>query len=55
MDVVRELEFLQRLALTAAQTLDAPSLVRLVIAETTGAMGVDVCSVYLLDPGCPWC
>ncbi len=50
MDVVRELEFLQRLALTAAQTLDVPSLVRLVIAETTGAMGVDVCSVYLLDP-----
>ena len=50
MDVLRELEFLQRLALAAAQTLDAPSLVRLVIAETTGAMGVDVCSVYLLDP-----
>ena len=53
MDVVRELEFLQRLALTAAQTLDAPSLVRLVIAETTGAMGVDVCSVYLLDSDGP--
>lgn len=50
MDPVRELEFLQRLALQAAQTLDAPSLVRLVINETTGAMGVDVCSVYLLDP-----
>ncbi len=50
MDPVRELEFLQRLALQAAQTLDAPSLVRLVINETTGAMGVDVCSVYLLEP-----
>ncbi|MBJ7456387.1 MAG: GAF domain-containing protein, partial [Thermoleophilia bacterium] len=51
MDTVRELEYLQRLALTAAQTLDPPSLVRLVIAETTEAMGVDVCSVYLAEPG----
>lgn len=50
MDPVRELEFLQSLALQAAQTLDAPSLVRLVITETTGAMDVDVCSVYLLEP-----
>jgi sugar diacid utilization regulator/putative methionine-R-sulfoxide reductase with GAF domain len=50
-DTVRELEYLQRLALTAAQTLDPPSLVRLVIAETTEAMGVDVCSVYLAEPG----
>ncbi len=49
MDPARELEFLQRLSLSAAQTLDAASLVDLVIAETTGAMGVDVCSVYLLD------
>lgn len=49
MDPDRQSEFLQRLALTAAQTLDATSLVRLVINETTGAMGVDVCSVYLLD------
>lgn len=49
MDVLRELEFLQRLALAAVQTLDAGALVRLVIAETTGAMDVDVCSVYLLD------
>lgn len=49
MEIVRELEFLQRLALAAVQTLDAPSLVRLVIAETTGAMDVDVCSVYLRD------
>lgn len=50
MDPVRELEFLQRLALQATQTLDAPSLVRLVINETTGAMDVDVCSVYLFEP-----
>lgn len=49
MDPVRELEFLQRLALTTAQTLDVPSLVRIVISETTGALGVDVCSVYLRD------
>lgn len=45
-----EIEFLQRLAVTAAETLDATSLVDLVIAETTGALGVDVCSVYLLEP-----
>ena len=51
MDAAREIEFLQRLALQAAQTLDAPSLVRLVITETTEAMGVDVCSVYLRAPG----
>lgn len=50
MDPIRELEFLQRLALQAAQTLDAPSLVRLVINETTEALGVDVCSVYLKEP-----
>lgn len=49
-DALVELEFLQRLALTAAQTLDPPSLVRLVIAETTEAMCVDVCSVYLTEP-----
>lgn len=50
MDPVREVEFLQRLALRAAQTLDAPSLVRLVIHETTDALDVDVCSVYLAEP-----
>ena len=49
-DALVELEYLQRLALTAAQTLDPPSLVRLVIAETTDAMGVDVCSIYLTEP-----
>lgn len=49
-DALLELEFLQRLALAAAQTLDPPSLVRLVISETTEAMGVDVCSVYLAEP-----
>ena len=49
MDTERRIAFLQRLALTTAQTLDPQSLVRLVIAETTAAMGVDVCSVYLLE------
>jgi len=50
MEREREIEFLQRLARTAAETLDATSLVDLVIAETTGAMDADVCSVYLLEP-----
>jgi GAF domain-containing protein len=45
-----EARFLQRLALAAASTLDARDLVRLVISETTDAMDVDVCSVYLLEP-----
>lgn len=52
MESLRELAFLQRLSLTAAQTLDADALVQLVIDETTGALDVDVCSVYLLEtPG----
>lgn len=52
MESLRELAFLQRLSLTAAQTLDAEALVQLVIDETTGALDVDVCSVYLLEsPG----
>lgn len=45
-----ETAFLQRLALAAASTLDPGGLVRLVIAETTEALGTDVCSVYLLEP-----
>ncbi len=47
----RELEFLQRLSRAAAETLDTSAMVELVIRETTDAVGVDVCSVYLLDPG----
>lgn len=50
METLRELAFLQRLSLTAAQTLDAGELVQLVIDETTGALDVDVCSVYLVEP-----
>lgn len=45
-----EVVFLQRLALTAASTATMAELVRLVITETTEAFGVDVCSVYLVDP-----
>ena len=45
---IRELRFLQRLALAAGSTLDAATLVNLVIAETTEATETDVCSVYLL-------
>jgi len=45
---IRELRFLQRLALAASSTLDGGALVALVIGETTEATETDVCSVYLL-------
>jgi GAF domain-containing protein/sugar diacid utilization regulator len=45
---LRELRFLQRLALAASSTLDADALVNLVISETTEATETDVCSIYLL-------
>lgn len=48
---LRELRFLQRLAITAASTHDGQDLVDLVIEETTSALGTDVCSLYLLTPG----
>jgi sugar diacid utilization regulator/putative methionine-R-sulfoxide reductase with GAF domain len=47
--VVRELEFLQRLSLSAAATTDSGDLLDLIISETTSALGCDVCSLYLLD------
>ena len=50
MDSVRELRFLQRLALMASSTLDPRELMHLVIAETTEAAVTDVCSIYLLEP-----
>ena len=50
MDSVRELRFLQRLALMASSTLDTRELMHLVISETTEAAVTDVCSIYLLDP-----
>lgn len=48
---VRELEFLQRLSQSAAATMDADELVKLIIRETTSAIGTDVCSLYLANPG----
>jgi len=47
---LRELEFLQRLSQSAASTRDADELVDLIIHETTAALGVDVCALYLLNP-----
>ncbi|MDQ6921158.1 MAG: GAF domain-containing protein [Candidatus Dormibacteraeota bacterium] len=47
---LRELEFLQRLSQSAASTRDSDELVDLIIHETTAAIGVDVCALYLLDP-----
>ncbi len=49
-DSVRELRFLQRLALMAASTLDPRALMDRVIAETTETAKTDVCSIYLLKP-----
>jgi sugar diacid utilization regulator/putative methionine-R-sulfoxide reductase with GAF domain len=48
---LRELEFLQRLSQSAASTMDSDELVELIIRETTSAIGADVCSLYLLNPG----
>jgi sugar diacid utilization regulator/putative methionine-R-sulfoxide reductase with GAF domain len=48
---VRELEFLQRLSLSAASTVDSDELLELIIRETTSAIGTDVCSLYLLAEG----
>ncbi|MGD9695579.1 MAG: helix-turn-helix domain-containing protein [Thermoleophilia bacterium] len=45
----RELAFLERLALAAASVLDPDELMELVISETTEALRVDVCSIFLLD------
>jgi len=47
----RELGFLVRLAQAAAATQKPDELLDLIIRETTSAMGVDVCSLYLLEPG----
>jgi sugar diacid utilization regulator/putative methionine-R-sulfoxide reductase with GAF domain len=45
---IRELEFLQRLSLSAASTVGSDELLDLIIRETTSAIGTDVCSLYLL-------
>ncbi len=48
----RELSFLVRLAQAAAATQRPDELLELIIRETTSAIGVDVCSLYLLaQPG----
>src|ERR1700737_3596997 len=47
---VRELLFLQRLSKAAASTIEPDALLDLIINETTGAMQVEVCSLYLYDP-----
>src|ERR1700694_6230594 len=46
---VRELLFLQRLSKAAATTVEPDALLDLIIHETTGAMQVEVCSIYLYD------
>src|SRR5207237_9179684 len=44
----RALNFLVRLAQAAASTQRPDELLELIIRETTSAIGVDVCSLYLL-------
>lgn len=46
----RELGFLVRLAQAAAATQHPDELLELIIRETTSAISVDVCSLYLLKP-----
>ncbi len=47
---LRELLFLQRLSKAAASTIEPDALLELIINETTGAMQVEVCSLYLYEP-----
>jgi DNA-binding PucR family transcriptional regulator len=46
---LRELLYLQKLALEAASTMERDELLSLVIRETTGVMDADVCALYLHD------
>jgi sugar diacid utilization regulator/putative methionine-R-sulfoxide reductase with GAF domain len=48
---LKELVFLQRLALAASATPEPDAVLSLIIQETTGALSTDVCSVYLWDAG----
>lgn len=50
-DAVRELDFLQKLAQAAATAQESGELVELIIRETTSAMAIDVCSLYLVEAG----
>lgn len=46
---LRELLYLQKLALEAASTMERDQLLSLAIRETTGVLEADVCSLYLYD------
>jgi sugar diacid utilization regulator/putative methionine-R-sulfoxide reductase with GAF domain len=46
---LRELVFLQQLAVAAASTMERDELLELIIGQTTGAMEADVCALYLYD------
>jgi sugar diacid utilization regulator/putative methionine-R-sulfoxide reductase with GAF domain len=46
---LRELLFLQQLAVAAASTMERDELLELIIGQTTGAMEADVCALYLYD------
>ncbi len=47
---LRELLFLQRLAVEAASTMERDELLSLVLRETIGVLDADVCALYLYDP-----
>src|SRR5258708_20092302 len=46
---VAELSFLQHLAMVTSSELDPEELQRLIIAQTCEAMGVQVCSLYVVE------
>ena len=46
---LRQLEFLHEFAQLATQARDWDELMRTVLERTTVALGVDVCSLYLMD------
>jgi len=46
---LRELLYLQKLAVEAASTMERDELFSLVLRETTGVLEADVCSLYLQD------
>ncbi|MGC1185263.1 MAG: GAF domain-containing protein [Candidatus Dormiibacterota bacterium] len=46
---LRELLYLQKLAVEAASTMERDELLSLVIRETTGVLEADVCALYLYD------
>lgn len=46
---LRELLYLQKLAVEAASTMERDELLSLVLRETTGVLEADVCALYLYD------